>query len=92
MNAVPGFLAIQHDITEHKRAEEKIQEQAALLDNAQDAIGVVDLERNLLFWNKGSERLYGWAAEEVIGKKAPELLYAEQLLKVLESVLVGDSK
>src|ERR1051325_1207367 len=71
------YVAIRSDITERKRAEEQIREQAALLDQAQDAILVRDLEQNILFWNKGAEKIYGWTAEEVIGKNAEELLYKE---------------
>ena len=62
------YVAIRSDITERKHAEERIREQAALLDQAQDAILVRDLEQNILFWNKGAEKIYGWTAEEVVGK------------------------
>src|SRR6201988_806837 len=62
------YVAIRNDITERKRGEERILEQAALLDQAQDAILVRDLEHNILFWNKSAERIYGWSAAEVIGK------------------------
>ena len=72
------YVAIRSDITERKRAEEQIREQAALLDQAQDAILVRDLDQNILFWNKGAEKLYGWTTEEVIGKDAGELLYKER--------------
>jgi PAS domain S-box-containing protein len=68
------YIAIRSDITEGKRAEERIREQAALLDQAQDAILVRDLNHNILFWNKGAERIYGWLADEVIGKNATDLL------------------
>lgn len=60
---------------ERKRIEQKLQEQAALLDIANDAILVRSLENKILFWNKGAERLYGWQAEEVIGKDASKLLF-----------------
>jgi PAS domain S-box-containing protein len=53
-----------------RQTEEKIREQAALLDTAQDAILVRDLEDRILFWNKSAERLYGWPALEIIGGKA----------------------
>ena len=71
------YVAIRSDITERKRAEEQIREQAALLDQAQDAILVRDLDHNIRFWNKGAEKIYGWAAEEAIGKNVKELLFKE---------------
>ena len=71
------YVAIRSDITERKRAEEQIREQAALLDHAQDAILVRDLDHNILFWNKGAEQIYGWRAEEVLGKNAQELLFKD---------------
>ena len=71
------YVAIRSDITERKRAEQQIREQAALLDQAQDAILVRDLEQNILFWNKGAEHIYGWIAEEAVGKNAQELLLKE---------------
>lgn len=60
---------------ERSRAEQKIREQAALLDIATDAILVRDLENRILFWNKGAERLYGWSAEEALGQTTTQLLY-----------------
>src|SRR6478736_4275324 len=72
------YVAIRSDITERKRAEEQIREQAALLDQAQDAILVRDLDQNILFWNKGAEKIYGWSAEEVIGKNAEDVLFKDR--------------
>lgn len=55
------------DITERKRAEERLLEQAMLLNQVQEAILLLDLEGRVLFWNPGAERLYGWRAAEVMG-------------------------
>lgn len=63
---------------ERKQAEQKIREQAALLDVATDAILVQDLDTRILFWNKGAERLYGWKSNEVLGRFANELLYKQR--------------
>jgi PAS domain S-box-containing protein len=73
--AIRQWIGIHTDITERKKAEERIFEQAALLDKTRDAIMVRDLEGKLLFWNKGSEGMYGWAANEVIGRKTADFLY-----------------
>ena len=69
-----GFSKIVRDMTSHKRAEQKIQEQAALLDVATDAILVQDLNNRILYWNQGAERLYGWKADEAKGLNALEIL------------------
>jgi hypothetical protein len=62
------------DVTEQKKAEEQIKEQASLLDNANEAILLVDLEHRITYWNKGAERIYGWTKEEAIGRKTHNLL------------------
>lgn len=53
----------------------KVQEQASLLDRAQDAIMVRNLNRTLRYWNKGAERMYGWTAAEVLGKTMEDRMY-----------------
>jgi PAS domain S-box-containing protein len=73
-NGIPyAVCGISTDITERKLSEQKIREQATLIDVASDAIFVRDLDNRILFWNKGAERLYGWMADEVLGQKAHEL-------------------
>lgn len=72
------YVAIRSDITERKRAEEQIREQAALLDQAQDAIMVRDLDQNVLFWNKSAEHIYGWTAEEAVGKNVRDLIFKQR--------------
>lgn len=71
------YQQAQLELAERKWAEQKIREQAALLDVATDAILVRDLHHHILFWNKGAERLYGWHKREVRGKSANEILYLE---------------
>ncbi len=71
------YLSIRFDITQRKEAEEKIREQAALLDVTTDAIVVWDFENRILFWNHGAVQLYGWSAEEAIGQPTVDLLYQD---------------
>jgi two-component system, cell cycle sensor histidine kinase and response regulator CckA len=70
-----GLRWLLRDIRERKSAEQKIQEQAALIDISTDAIFVCDLKNRILFWSRGAERLYGWRAEEMLNKKANKLFY-----------------
>ncbi|WP_334821697.1 PAS domain S-box protein [Nostoc sp.] len=70
-------LALTRDITQQKQAEQKIREQGLLLDVSTDAILVRNIHNQILFWNQGAERLYGWKAEEVVGKNVLQLLYKE---------------
>jgi len=62
------------DITERKRSEETLREQASLLDLTHDAIFVRDMNGVMTYWNHGAEALYGWTAAEARGKVASELL------------------
>ena len=83
------FTAFIADITDRKRTEATILEQAALLDIAHDAILVVDLEDTVVYWNKGAERLYGWTAAEAQGTRLSTLLYKEApLLKDITDQLL----
>ena len=70
-------LALTRDITHQKQAQQKIREQGLLLDVSTDAILVRNIHNQILFWNKGAERLHGWKAEEVVGKNVLQLLYKE---------------
>ena len=65
---------LRAEIEERRRAEERVREQASLLDIAHDAISVRDLDDRILYWNRGAERMYGWPAAEVLGQSAVELL------------------
>lgn len=51
-----------------------LREQAALLDLCQDAILVQAMNGEILLWNQGAERVYGWTKAEAIGKNSHELL------------------
>ncbi len=63
------------DITERKVSQDKITEQAMLLDEAQDAIMVTDYQGRLTFWNKGAQLIYGWKREQAIGSFIRDLVF-----------------
>jgi len=80
-------LALMRDITHKKQAEQKIREQAALLDVTTEAIWAQNIHNQILFWNKGAESLYGWKVEEVVGKNVVELLYKDTSLQLEDAYL-----
>jgi PAS domain S-box-containing protein len=75
------YTAIRFEITERKLAEERIRQQASLLDQAHDAILVCDLEYRIRYWNKGAETIYGWTFEEVIGRLIDDVLPSKDLVQ-----------
>ena len=85
---VQGVLAVARDVTQRKKDEHRIHQQAELLDNAHDAITLRDLDNRLIYCNKGNERLYGWKAEEILGKIAHEVFFLEPSLQPLEALKI----
>jgi PAS domain S-box-containing protein len=62
------------DVTERNRAERSRDQLASIVDYSDDAIIGKSLQGIIVNWNKGAERLYGYPAEEVIGKPISILL------------------
>ncbi len=56
------------DITERIKSEEKNQILANIVESSNDAIGTISLEGIITSWNKGAEQVYGYLAEEILGK------------------------
>ena len=71
----PSLFVVVLDVTRRNLDEERIRQQASLLDKTKDAILVSDLTYNILYWNKGAELLYGWQAIDVLGKGVFDVLY-----------------
>ena len=68
VNGSPIFTAYLRDITERKRAEETNRRLAAIIESSGDAIISKDLDELVTSWNKEAERLFGYSADEIIGK------------------------
>ena len=77
------------DLTERKLVEERLTQQAALIDHASDAIIVRDLKNKILFWNRRAEQIYEWRSEEVLQKQVKDILYQnnEPLDKATDEVI-----
>ena len=75
-NRIVGGIAVVHDITERKRAEEEAQETHQRLtfhvENSPLAVIEWDSDFRVSRWSASAERLYGWKADEVLGKHVSE--------------------
>jgi PAS domain S-box-containing protein len=72
---IQGVFAAARDVTKRKQAEAEIARRGEMLDLANDAIMIRDLDDTITYWNKGAERLYGWIREEAIGQNVHEFLH-----------------
>jgi two-component system CheB/CheR fusion protein len=73
-NKIDGVVITFVDITERRRVEDVLRRQADLLDQSHDAIFTWKIGGGITYWSRGAERLYGYTAEEAIGRISHELL------------------
>jgi PAS domain S-box-containing protein len=73
-----GAVNMLVDISERKRAEEVAQRLAAVVECSDDAILTKDLNGIIATWNKGAERIFGYTADEIVGKPVLLLIPPEQ--------------
>jgi PAS domain S-box-containing protein len=81
------------DITERKRSQEVKALLASIVESSEDAIIGKALDGTILSWNKGAENLYGYSADEVMGKPVSILAPADrydELPNVLERIRRGE--
>ncbi|MEA3339882.1 MAG: PAS domain S-box protein [Chloroflexota bacterium] len=72
------ITGVAEDITEHKRVEREIEERRSYLESvlacAPDAIVTLDDQHNVLEWNPGAERLFGYTLQEATGRNIDDLI------------------
>jgi PAS domain S-box-containing protein len=83
----PVRVVVLHaDMTERHQMQEQAFLQAALLDQIDVSVILTDLDLTVLSWNAGAERMYGWTAQEAIGRPASEtILPPESVLPAEEA-------
>lgn len=94
------MAGIVQDITERRRAEEALRESedksrnlAAIVESSHDAIIGKSLDGTILSWNAGAERMYGYVAEEIVGRPVSVLSPAErpdEVIRILERLKRGE--
>jgi PAS domain S-box-containing protein len=91
--AVTGAVNMLVDITERKRAEALAERLAAIVQSSDDAIISKDRDGIIASWNRGAQRLFGYASEEIVGKSVMTLIPSERHLEeaeILDRIRAGE--
>ena len=89
---VSGVILVFRDITQRRRQQIAMRQLAAIVESSEDAIISKDLNGNITSWNPAAQRLYGYAAEEVLGKSKALVIppeRADELPAALRSIRQG---
>jgi PAS domain S-box-containing protein len=90
--ALTGGVNMMVDITERKRAEELAERLSSIVASSDDAIISKNLDGVITSWNRGAERLFGYAAEEIVGKSVMTLIppdREDEEARIIESIRHG---
>ena len=84
------FCLVATDLSELNRAKRGLREQSEIFELAQDAIVIRDLHGRIQSWNRGAKDLYGWPAEEALGRVISDLLHTlfPQPFEAIEALLL----
>lgn len=88
------YIAVHTDITELKETKRKEALLVAIVNNSDDAIYSKDLDGTITSWNKGAEQIYGYTAEEIMGKNVVALAPAEkanEIKDILAKIARGEN-
>jgi PAS domain S-box-containing protein len=75
--SVSSLVCIIRDITDRKAAEQQLRYLASLQEYMYDAVVGTDLQYYIQSWNQAAERMFGWSAKEVIGRRLGEVLQSK---------------
>jgi PAS domain S-box-containing protein len=84
---VKGWVSAMVDITDRKRVHDAVRQLAAIVESSDDAIISRKLDGEIMSWNKGAEKLFGYTATEALGKPVLMLIPRERINE--ETTIVG---
>jgi len=90
----PAYLAMLRDLTLQKQAEQEREQLAAIARSTEDAIVSADLDGNVLSWNPGAEKMFGYSAAEVVGRRVSMLAPPEErreAVAIIERAKLGET-
>jgi PAS domain S-box-containing protein len=91
--SIAGVVLVFRDVTEARKAVEARMHLAAIVESSDDAIISKDLNGNIISWNRGAERLYGYTAQEMVGQPLCVLIppdHPNELPDLLERIKRGE--
>ncbi|HYL75756.1 MAG TPA: PAS domain S-box protein [Bryobacteraceae bacterium] len=89
---IVNYIAIKHDVTDRRAAEEARALVASIVEFSGDAIHGVKLDGTIVSWNRGAEALFGYSSREAIGKNADILTppaHRDEVRRCLEGIRKG---
>lgn len=91
---IEGVVLTFLDITDLLTSQAQAAELKSIVDSSSEAVIVKTLDDTITSWNRGAELIFGWSAEEAIGKKASVLLPSDleaELTQQLRSMRSGQA-
>ncbi|HEV2656187.1 MAG TPA: PAS domain S-box protein [Ktedonobacteraceae bacterium] len=85
--------ALEVEIAERKKVEERLLHLAAIVESSDDAILSKDLEGIITSWNAGAERIYGYSAQEIVGQPITRLFLPhrqDEFTQIMERIRHGE--
>src|SRR5712691_2687787 len=87
-NRIDGAVLLLVDVDTVKRSEQTLRRQAELLDQADEAIFMWEVDGGIVYWNRGAEEVYGYTREHALGQNVNELLATSPPASVFKDAML----
>jgi PAS domain S-box-containing protein len=81
---IAAYGTVTRDLTESKLAEQRLRALASIVESSDDAIVSKNLDGIIMSWNKGAERVFGYTAEEAVGRSITMVIPRERQSEELD--------